>query len=456
MDNARPFSLRRRLLLLLLSAVTLLWLVTAVTSFFDTRHEINELLDAQLAQSAQVLLAQAAHDLEEVVDEEKDRHEKKDRREHHKYEQRVAFQIWDADGQLVLRSANAPLTPLAQEPSGYSDSRIGGQKWRVFSRWDAKQEYQIQVGERYDERDELAIKIARRMLYPLLFALPVLALLIWLITGRGLAPLQRVSREVAQRAPQRLDPLAVAGTPEEILPLVQSLNTLFRRLEQAFENERRFTADAAHELRTPLAALKTQAQVALRAGDAGQRTQALQQVIQGVDRATHLVQQLLTLARLDPQTGAMAGAKIDLQALAASVLAEIAPAAVAKDIELSLAEGGGSVLGDATALGILIRNLADNAVRYTPPAGRVTVSVAQSGGEVMLEVTDTGPGIPPEERARVLERFYRVLGSGEIGSGLGLSIVKRIAELHGARVSLSEGENGMGLRVRVVFGKAEQ
>lgn len=456
MDNARPFSLRRRLLLLLLSAVALLWLVTAVTSFFDTRHEINELLDAQLAQSAQVLLAQTAHDLEEVVDEEKDRHEKKDRREHHKYEQRVAFQIWDADGQLVLRSANAPLTPLAQEPSGYSDSRLGGQKWRVFARWDAKQEYQIQVGERYDERDELAIKIARRMLYPLLFALPALALLIWLITGRGLAPLQRVSREVAQRAPQRLDPLAVAGTPEEILPLVQSLNTLFRRLEQAFESERRFTADAAHELRTPLAALKTQAQVALRAGDAGQRSQALQQVIQGVDRATHLVQQLLTLARLDPQTGAMAGAKIDLQALAASVLAEIAPAAVAKDIELTLAEGSGSVLGDATALGILIRNLADNAVRYTPPAGRVTVSVAQSGGEVMLEVTDTGPGIPPEERARVLERFYRVLGSGEIGSGLGLSIVKRIAELHGARVSLGEGENGMGLRVRVVFGKAEQ
>lgn len=445
MNIPRPASLRRRLMFLLLSLVTVLWLATAVTSYFDTRHEIDELFDAQLAQAAQLLLAQASHDIREIGDSGEDR------REYHKYQQKVAFQIWDEKRNLLLRSAGAPLTPLAGKEAGYSDSRIEGHAWRVFARWDERHEFQIQVGERYAVRDELAGHVALRMLYPLLFALPLLAVLIWLSVGRGLAPLRRVSAEVMARAPQNPEPLEVENVPAEIRPLVQSLNTLFGRVRQAFENERRFTADAAHELRTPLAALKTQAQVALRAADEEQRRLALQQVLQGVDRATHLVEQLLTLARLDPQT-ALPAKQLSLRAIATQVLSELAPDALAKGIEIALEDGAeGLLMGDATALDILVRNLADNAIRYTPRNGRIQVVVREEHGQVVLQVTDSGPGIPPEERSKALQRFYRVLGSGESGSGLGLSIVQRIAELHGAGVLLETPESGVGLRVRVIF-----
>lgn len=280
---------------------------------------------------------------------------------------------------------------------------------------------------------------------------PMLALLIWFGIGAGLRPLLQLKQEVKQRTANQLVPLATADVPEEVLPLVTALNDLFTRLEDAFESERRFTADAAHELRTPLAALKIQAQVAMRSSDIAERNTALENVLRGVDRATRLVQQLLTLARVDPETAVASFSQVNLQALTASVMADLEPLAHAKQIEMLLEEGlAAYVFGDDAQLSLLLRNLLDNAIRYTPAGGLVSVRVTDLNG-VHLEVRDTGPGIPEAEREQVLQRFYRIAGSGEEGSGLGLSIVRRIADLHGARMELSNNAAGEGLLVQVIW-----
>ncbi|HUW50680.1 MAG TPA: ATP-binding protein [Sulfuricella sp.] len=443
--------MRRRLLTLLLGATTLIWLATAVFAFFDAHHEIDELFDAQLAQSARVIRAQSSHALK------RDLHESEEIEEiemnagegGHKYEQKIAFQIFSGDGKLLLRSASAPTTRLSSRRSGYSDEYIDGQRWRIFSLGN-DHGVLIQTGERHDMRNELAADVALRLAYPLIFALPVLALLIWLGVGRSLSPLRRITREVMRRAPDDLAPIDDAQIPLEIRPLADALNTLLKRLARTLENERRFTADASHELRTPLAALKIQAQVAMQTGDEEQRRHALRQVIEGSNRAAHLVDQLLTLARLDhaappPETPA------ELHAVAMECLAQLASMAATKNIELSLAEGRGHIGGDPVMLGVLVRNLVDNAIRYTPPGGAIRVAVTDDGGQAVLEVCDSGPGISTEERTRALERFYRVTGTEENGSGLGLSIVQRIADLHHARLTLETPENGQGLCVRVAF-----
>ncbi|BCB25160.1 two-component sensor histidine kinase [Sulfurimicrobium lacus] len=457
----KPTSLRAKLLLLLLGAVTVAWLATALFTYFDTHHEIDEIFDAQLAQSAKVLLAQAAHDIKERRGDH-DGVAGEVRSGDHKYERELAFQLWDNEGRLLLRSSGAPeqlLSPgyAAAHPGEkshdhhgehrgrFEDVTIAGQGWRVFSHWDEEGEVLVQMGEHHEVRQELAANVAGRLLLPLALGLPFLALLVWIALGRGLAPLRKVNNEVAARDPGYLAPLAREGIPAEIAPLVDSLNSLLTRLGEALENERRFTADAAHELRTPLAALKTQAQVALRAEEPGQRRTALENLVLGTDRATHLVEQLLTLARLDPAAeNAAISERCDLAALARRTLADLMPGALAKHIELELTGAeSASVTGSPAMLGILLRNLVDNAILYSPPGGRVVVSV-EAG---RLEVTDSGPGIPDEERQRVFDRFYRVLGHEVPGSGLGLSIVRRIADLHGAKLTLGEGEAGKGLRV---------
>ncbi|MEZ5614185.1 MAG: ATP-binding protein [Rhodocyclaceae bacterium] len=437
-------SLRRRLLVLLLGTVLAAWLATALFTYFDARHEIGEMLDTHLAQSAGLIAAQLEHEIED------DREEAVPRQ--YKYERKIAFQVWDRKGRLLLRSASAPESRLQSRPEGYGDAVIDGKRWRIFSRWDERRHYLVQVGERYEFREELAQSVAGHLLHPLYFALPALALLIWLAVGAGLAPLAGVAREVARRAPDNLAPLDAGRSPREVLPLVGALNALFARLKDSLEQERRFTADAAHELRTPLAAVKTQAQVALGARDEAERGRALENVVAGADRAARLTEQLLVLARLDPQTALAPGQRVDLQALAEQGVAETASAAAAKSVELGLAAGAAApVPGDAVLLAVLLRNLLDNAVRYTPPGGEAEVSVQSVPDAVLLTVTDNGPGIPPDERASAFERFRRVLGSGEEGSGLGLSIVRRIADLHRAAVSLETGPGGRGLKVEVRF-----
>jgi two-component system, OmpR family, sensor kinase len=439
-----PYSLKRRLLVALLAAVALVWLATAAYSYYDARHEVNRLLDAHLAQSASLIVAQVGHELEEI--------ELEHAPSAHERARRVAFQVWEGGRVLRLHSANAPPERLSPREDGYSSVTMDGNTWRVYSVWDARRRFLVQVGERDEARREIAAGIAANLLAPLVVALPVLGLFVWLSIGRALRPLRRLGQEVEERRADDLGTLAARDAPREVVPLVRSLNALFERVARLVENERRFTADAAHELRTPLAALKTQAQVALGAVDDAARRHALDSVIAGCDRATRLVEQLLTLARLDPGHAGRPAEVCDLASLARQVIGELAPTGLAHNVEIELTDAQPvSVGGYPDLVCVLLRNLVDNAVRYSPPGASVRVDVARVGDRVRLSVTDQGPGIPPEARTRVGQRFYRVLGTGQTGSGLGLSIVRRIAEIHAAALAFDEPEKGKGLRVTVTF-----
>lgn len=439
-------SLRLRLVLLLSVGLGIAWAMAAWFTHVESRHEIDRLFDAQLAQSAQVLLGTTRHELHERIE-----HGEGEIPVSHEYEQKLDFQIWSGS-YLLLRSTTAPTTAMAADKEGYSETIVNGHPWRVLTRWDSRHEFMIQVGEPLSGRESLARHITLKMLIPTFITLPILALLIWFGVGAGLRPLKQLKQEVQQRAANRLEPLAMDGVPEEVAPLAQALNNLFSRLKQAIESERRFTADAAHELRTPLAALRIQAQVAFRSTDETERKTALENVLRGVDRATRLVAQLLTLARVDPETAVTSFKPVDLHGLAASVMTDLESLAQAKQIELTLAEGSPCiVLGDEDQLRLLLRNLLDNAIRYTPEHGCVELAALHNADAIALEVRDTGPGISITEREQVLQRFYRISGSREDGSGLGLSIVQRIAELHGAKLVLGDNDSGHGLSVKVIW-----
>ena len=454
-------SIRNRLLFMLLPVTLLVWGAIVAIIYAGTRHEVEELIDAQLVQSARILLNVLSH---EFYEEETFRKKIYDHplsiaqqlgMASHKYEQKLAFQMWLPPGRLGLRSQSAPDEPMTTLANGFSDSLIEGRRWRVYALTSEKDGMQVQVAESMEIRDQLRNLIVMRILIPMLLSLPVLAGLIWFGVGRAMLPLRKIADDVEHRHLDHLSPIRERDVPLEAQSLVNALNALFLRLQQAFENERRFTADAAHELRTPLAALKTQAQVALRASDEETRSAALRQVIAGVDRATHMVQQLLTLARLDPRNSVISHQRVDLQEVVSGVLAELAPTALAKDIELSLdASQPCPVHGDSAMLAVLVRNLVDNAIKYTPAGGVVEVFLRRAGEQVELVVADSGPGILPAVRERVFERFYRSLGNDAPGTGLGLSIVKRIAELHQAVICLEDAPRG-GLQVKIRFRNAD-
>lgn len=306
----------------------------------------------------------------------------------------------------------------------------------------------IKSPETDETREELTEHLTERMLYPALFGLPVLGLWIWLSIRSALRPLDEVARDIATRDPTRLEILTPQEAPNEIRPLVEAINQLFGRVERTMASEKRFTADAAHELRTPLAALATQAQVAQRARNAEERQHAIEQLITGSRRLSRLVDQLLTLARLDPDEQRASG-NVDLAALAEQVCADHGGLAMDRGITLELDASHANVAGDADLLRILLRNIVDNAIRYTPAGGRVLVTTDKR----TLTVSDTGPGIPADQRQRVFDRFQRLAGQDKEGSGLGLSIVARIAERHQARIVLSDADDTTrsGLRVSVEF-----
>lgn len=439
----RWFPLRRRLLLLLLGGLSAAWATMLSLSYLDAHHEIDELFDAQLAQVAQTLLALADGHTDSAIGETGGAA--------HKYQRRCHFQIWRADGTLLLRSEHAPATPLTRI-DGFSERSGDGGHVRYFSQWNREGTLQVQVGEDHHMRDELIEHIAWRLLVPALIGLPLLGVWVWLAIRQSLSPLDEVAGEIRSRAPQQLHAVAPAQAPEEIRPLLEGLNDLFRKVDQALEAERRFTADAAHELRTPLAALQAQLQVARRAHDEAERDEALASLQGGLVRAAHLVEQMLQLARLDPEQGLPSPRPLALDLLAADVCAELGPRILARDLDFELAaDPGVTIVGQADWLHVLLRNLLDNAARYTPRNGRLCVTVRSASEGAILSVADSGPGIPPEARSDAMRRFHRLdPAHPEPGSGLGLSIVARVAELHGARIALDETPGG-GLTVRVTF-----
>lgn len=439
----RHASLRQRLLTLVLIAIVLVWLITAAFTYHDAREEIDEILDAYLAQTSALLLAQSKHELDEMETEHAPLL--------HKYSRRVAFQVWEQGQRLRLHSANAPQQALTKQERGFSNSTIDGIRWRVFSSWNESGEFLFHVAERSNVRDEMASELAISLLRPLLFSLPLLAILLWIAVTRGLLPLVNLTREVEQRKPENLVALDTSSAPREVMPLIERLNRLFELIAASMQKERRFTADAAHELRTPISAIKAQAQVARSATNDMERNHALDNAILGCDRASRLITQLLTLARVDMLDSSMLESCL-IRNIAAEIIADLAPSAMKKGVQLELLPGPDiKIHGNAELLRVLLRNLLDNAMQHTPSGTAVHVQINQEPQTVCLTVRDNGPGIAEEERAKVLERFYRPLGTQASGSGLGLSIVKRIAEMHDADLQILSVSEGNGLQVVVRF-----
>ncbi len=446
-----PRSLQARLLALVLALVLGLWALSSLSTGLDARHELDELLDAHLAQAAALLVARQSGVPHEGAAAEP-RALQPEAPSLHRYASKVAFQVFH-EGQLVLRSANAPATPLLPlaDAAGFRNVQREGQAWRIFATQGAEGDILVLVGEQLQSRADILHAVLRGMLWPLLLALPLLALGLWWGVHRGMSPLRELGRQLRARSAAELQPLQLPAAPLEMQPLLEALNTLFARIQALMESERRFTADAAHELRTPIAAIRTQAQVALAAGgDEATRTHALQATLAGCDRAARLVEQLLTLARLE--TGqAPALQPLDLSALARQALAEQVARALAARQQLAL-EGADTaclVMGDSTLLAALLRNLLDNALRYSPEGARVQLQLGRQAGEVLLSLEDSGPGLDEAALARLGERFFRQLGTGQEGSGLGWSIVRRIAAVHGARVAVDRSTALGGLRVQL-------
>ena len=425
-------SIRRRLLAWLLGGTALAVAAGTVSTFLMAREEANALADYQLQQMA---LSFRDHALASGLISQEDSPARG---------LEVLVQIWNQQGvRLYISHPKAGIPDRAQ--LGFADVSAPGGRWRVFST--QLRDHVIQVAQPYAVRDRIAARLALHTAWPMVAVLPLLGLLIWLTVGKGLSPIERLASDVGRRSPDALSPLEERGLPREVQPLVHALNDLLRRLHRALETQRAFVADAAHELRTPLAALRLQAQIAERAAHEGERREALGSLKRGVERSSHLVQQLLTLAREEDQAAQTPSVPVRLDELAREVIAEHASLAHDKSIDLGMArEEPLSVDGSAAGLRTLLSNLVDNAVRYTPAGGSIDVSLAREGDEAVLEVSDSGPGIPPAERARVFDRFYRRAGDGSEGSGLGLAIVSQVVARHRGSIALADSPKG-GLRV---------
>ncbi|KPJ93798.1 MAG: hypothetical protein AMJ53_06535 [Gammaproteobacteria bacterium SG8_11] len=452
-------SIRKRLLFGLLSLMTIACSITLVKNYFDTRHEIQELFDAQLAQSARVLLELSAHELYEQLAYAAQQGE--DISEHiptqvHKYQQEIDFQIWVEGALLAVRSENAPSTPFINVDEQFSNRTFNDRRWRVYSISNDENTIRVQVGQHYDERDLLSNSISTRLITSFAIMLPLLALLILVSVGRAMAPLKKITDQIENRQIDNLQPIGMQHVPQEVVPMIKALNSLFQRLHAAFENITLFTANAAHELRTPLAAQKLHAQVAIKTEDKTARDEALREVVVGVNRATNLVEQLLTLSRLDPEGALKEDEVANLYKITEDKLAELTPQALEKFIEVSLDfKESPLVNGKEAMLTILVRNIIENAIRYTPNYGMVEVQVKPLNGKVLFSVKDSGPGIPAEERQNVFQRFYRGKGNTtQEGCGLGLAMVHRILEIHNAQITLDKSPFG-GLQVDVLFNPAK-
>ncbi len=441
---SRPHSLRARLLLGTLGGVLLLWLVATAAVWNAASHELDELLDGHMVEVAALLATHAQDDNDEDAMAQAPRLRTSAKR--------VMWQIWH-DGAIVRRSSSAPATPLGPRERAFASTQIDDHVWRVFSTGRLAGGDTVMVAERTDDRRDILAAIIRNLLWPLLLALPALAVLVVLSVRLSLSPLARIGAALQRRAPLALDPLRADLAPREVLPLVAAINELFGRIRRTIEQEKRFTADASHELRTPIAALRAQAQVALASTDAAQRDEALRATLDSCDRVARLLEQLLTLARLDARDAAPQAAPVDLDALARTVLADAANLTPGRGSDLELDSAGAALVeGEPTLLQVLLRNLVDNALRYSPAGAPVQVQLVRDGDGTTITVEDGGAGLDEAAMARLGERFFRAAPGGPSGTGLGWSIVRRIAALHGATVEVGRSAALGGLRVVVRFG----
>lgn len=434
-------SIRRQLLAALLAAVVVAGCLSAIAVYYRVLSEAGALFDYQLRQIALSLRDQArdgfmgsgATAYSDDVD--------------------FAIEIRSEDGARLYYSRSRVMLPLAAQ-TGYAtvDTDLG--IWRLYTL--RERGLTLRVAQPVPLRDRLAAQAALRSLMPFLLLVPLLAALVWFAVKHALKPLETVASAVKARSPASLQALPNTRVPEEIKPVVSALNDLLERLARALETQRAFVADAAHELRTPLTALSLQIQLVERAANEAERAAALDALKQGFARATRLVEQLLTLAREEPEIRNRQVVDVDLGVIAADVVAAYAPIAEKNGIDLGMTQQDPQLTfaAEEHSIRMLISNLVDNALRYTPRHGHVDVSAIQTEQGIVIEVSDDGPGVPPDERDRVFDRFYRHAGTEAPGSGLGLAIVRSVAQRHSAKISLDTGLRGSGLTARVAFPKS--
>lgn len=438
------YSLRRRLLAWVLGASVTAWLVSLAIVVGVAWHGSSEVFDEALEETARLALALGADPSQRGTTTRPGAALQGESR------LKLYYQLVDAEGRVRSRAEDAPAQPFVRGDARrdfHDNVWADGAYWRVYVERDARSGLTAQVGQPWKERLELLEEMAEKLAWPALALLLLLGAVCWLAIRRQLAPLERTAAGIAAKSPQDLSPVAGAGQPRELQPILDALNVLLARLELALASERRFTADAAHELRTPLAALRMRVQLLERqqAGPAD----ALRALREDVDRCTALVESLLALARLDPEHAALARQDVDLAALFESLDRS---AAQARGMRVTQTLQASTVQAEPALLASALRGLLDNAVRYGRPGGQVQLSATPlPDGGVRLAVRDDGPGVAPAERARLGERFFRVLGTGQSGNGLGLSIVARIAALHGARLHFADGLDGQGLAVLLDF-----
>jgi len=436
-------SLRGRLLWFLLAAITIAAFAQATIAYRTALSDADQIFDYHMQQMALSLRSSAplANSDPAARAEVGAAAENND----------LVVQVWTPDGVQVFRTVSSARLPQ-RAVLGFSNVVANGTTYRVFSVQTNTQT--LQVAQDMAVRRNMAGNLALRTVGPIAVLMPILMLVVWWVVSGSLEPVARVRSQVASRQADDLSPVSEAGLPDEVQPLVHELNLLFGRVRTAFDAQQNFVADAAHELRTPLAALKLQALSLERADSPEARQLAVSRLTAGIERATRLVEQLLVLARHEASSqDAPASVPVALGDLARRATGDMAGVAQQKGVDLGLRRADEvSVHGNGDALMILLRNLVDNAIKYTPAGGTVDIEVARGDdGSALLTVEDSGPGIPEDERERVFDRFYRIAGSEAAGSGLGLAIIKAIAERHGATLTLDRSQRLGGLAARIAF-----
>jgi len=458
----KPGSLRSRLRWLILGVIALVLLPLGVFSIKRTVHEVAELSDGRLAQSARTLQTMIGNVGLETIRQKAGEGgvvvpiEAKSAQElllhGQTYESEVGFQVFDLQGRLLMVTGNiADLPPPTMNHAGFQDVRLGRYRWRLFTLPATPEGVIIRAAERYDSRRDIARALWMEYVLPPLIALPVLALLVGWAVRRGLRPLDALASLLATRKPGSHETLALADAPRELEPVLAALNAQFGLLEEALERERRFSADVAHELRTPLASTMINLENAEATRDTHEADVALAGARESLAALARRVEQLLSLARLEASFRDGERAVVDLPTVARTVIEELSPLIAESDVELDveLPVRPVPVHGHEVALAALMRNLLENALRHVPGGGRVQFVVGSEQGKAVIDVIDNGEGIPPERRAAVFARFHREAGSRGDGYGLGLSIVQRAAQLHDASIELLDSPFGHGLRVSV-------
>jgi two-component system sensor histidine kinase QseC len=448
--------LRKQVLLWVLGSFLLVLLIVLAVSYHRAQHEIEEIFDAELAQAAKLMGKLVLANLDSRGDGDVVAEQSVFKRNLHKYEKNISYQVWLGD-ELALRSSSAPVQPLATS-TGYHNVRVGGAEWRVLGIVPEGTDYTIFTAENNVARDELAWEYTAESWGILFWSIPLFALVIFFTVDRGLRPLERLSEEVRKRHIDQLEPVNDADVPRELLPLVDALNEMLSRLDEAIQREKQFTSDASHELRTPLAAIRLHAQLALKAGDMNGMKESLNKVMSSVDRSTYLVEQLLTLARLSPDNSRYPANDLHPADLCSAVAEELGVLAAERGIRLDCAFSGEAIKPvrvNEQLLFTIVRNLLDNAIRYSPEGGRIACDIEQTGTTTTIGITDEGPGIPEDQLENVILRFRRLAGQEVQGCGLGLAIVSQAAKRLGAEVKLenrNDGSSGLVARVVLVTG----